>query len=185
MAHAIEDLLNKIPGMEINVASYLDHVYEWAQGAAEEAKKNSGWTKYVKPWEFVDYSETMANGANIGGKAGAWVDNFNFDTFKNQLMGNIGTGIDSYLQQIASNTAGIRKQVSAADEDIRSLVDVAERRYVNNINLTSQTPIINISGANTGNTAADKKSLANAIAQILIEERASSATRGTARAYSG
>lgn len=34
-----------------------------------------------------------------------------------------------------------------SDEDIKSLVDVAERRYVNNVNLTAQTPVITVNGA--------------------------------------
>ena len=70
-------------------------------------------------------------------------------------------------------------------EDIKSLVDVAERRYVNNINLTSKTPVINISGQNTGHTAADRQNLANAIRDILIEESASGAVRSTARPTAG
>ena len=48
-------------------------------------------------------------------------------------------------------------------------MDVAERRYVNNVNLTAQTPVITVNGANTGRTAADRQSLANAIRDILIE----------------
>ena len=57
-----------------------------------------------------------------------------------------------------------------SDEDIKSLVDVAERRYVNNVNLTALTPVITVNGANTGRTAADRQSLANAIRDILIEQ---------------
>ncbi len=49
-------------------------------------------------------------------------------------------------------------------------MDVAERRYVNNVNLTAQTPVITINGANTGRTAADRQNLANAIRDILIEQ---------------
>ena len=42
---------------------------------------------------------------------------------------------------------GIEKSVNMSEEDIKALVDVAERRYVNNINLTAQTPVITINGA--------------------------------------
>ena len=70
-----------------------------------------------------------------------------------------------------------------SEEDIRALVDVAERRYVNNVNLTAQTPVINISGQNTGHTAADRQNLANTIRDILIEQVSSGSTRTTARAF--
>lgn len=54
---------------------------------------------------------------------------------------------------IADSVSGIEKSVSMMDEDLQSLVDIAARRYVNNINLTSQAPVINITGQNTGNMA--------------------------------
>ncbi len=60
------------------------------------------------------------------------------------------------------------------------LVEQSERRYVNRINLTSQTPVINISGQNTGRTAADRQSLANAIRDILIEQTAAGSVISTA-----
>ena len=59
------------------------------------------------------------------------------------------------------------------------LVDLAERQYVAQVNLTSQTPVINVTGQNTGNTAADRTALADAIKTVLLEQRAS----GTYRAY--
>ena len=67
-----------------------------------------------------------------------------------------------------------------SDEDIKSLVDMAERRYVTNVNLTSQTPVINIHGANTGNTEADRQALADAIDRVLTEQMAYTAFRATA-----
>ena len=68
-----------------------------------------------------------------------------------------------------------------SEEDIKSLVDMAEREYINQINLTSQSPVIQVTGANTGNTAADRQSLADALAAMLIEQRAMGSIRSTAR----
>ena len=58
-------------------------------------------------------------------------------------------------------------------EDIKSLVDIAERRYVNNINLTAQTPIINIHGQNTGNFQEDARWLEDTLMRLLVEQAAS------------
>lgn len=93
----------------------------------------------------------------------------------NEIAGNVG--------DIAGSVGNIEKSVNMSDEDLKSLVDVAERRYVNNINLTSPTPVINITGQNTGNTAADRLNLANTIRDILVEQVASGSTRATAKAY--
>ena len=93
------------------------------------------------------------------------------------------SGIADDVSSISSSVGSIEKSVNMAEEDIKSLVDVAERRYVNRINLTAQTPVINVSGQNTGNTEADRRSLANTIRDILIEQVASGSTRSTARSY--
>ena len=77
------------------------------------------------------------------------------------------------LDDIGKDTKAIKKSVSLADEDIKLLVDLAEREYITNVNLTAQTPVINVSGQNTGNTEMDQRMLANAIKTILIEEAAS------------
>lgn len=91
--------------------------------------------------------------------------------------------ISGQLGGIASGVKGIEKAVNMSEEDLKSLVDVAERRYVNQVNLTAQTPVITINGANTGRTAADRQNLADAIRDILVEQAAAGAVRSTAGAY--
>ena len=90
-------------------------------------------------------------------------------------------GGNGSLGGIASDVSDIKDAVDMSNEDIQSLVDMAERRYVNNINLTSQAPVIQISGQNTGNTEADKRNLADTIRDILIEQVAAGTTRSVAR----
>ena len=92
--------------------------------------------------------------------------------------GSAASGVSGgYGEEIAENTAStagsagsIEKSLGLAEEDLKSLVDVAEQRYVNRINLTAQTPVINITGANTGNTPADRQRLADMIRDTLVEQ---------------
>ena len=105
----------------------------------------------------------------------------------NNQMNNYPTydqvaGATDQLSGINSSVKGIEKAVDMSDEDLKALVDVAERRYVNQVNLTSQTPVITVNGANTGRTAQDRRELADAIEQILREEWASGSVRSTAYA---
>ena len=91
------------------------------------------------------------------------------------LLGDIGKSSG----KTADNTGALKKSVDMTNEDLQMLVDLAERQYVAQVNLTSQTPVINVTGQNTGNTAADRTALADAIKTVLLEQRAS----GTYRAY--
>lgn len=86
-------------------------------------------------------------------------------------------------KDVAKSVNSIEKAVNLSQEDLQSLVELAERQYVNNINLTAQTPVINITGANTGRTAADRQNLADTIRDILIEQVAAGSVRSTSRAY--
>ena len=91
--------------------------------------------------------------------------------------------LNSTVGNISDSVGSIEKSVNMSEEDLKSLVDVAERRYVNNINLTSQAPVIQVNGQNTGNTPADRKNVADTIRDILIEQVAAGSTISTARAY--
>lgn len=191
--------LNLIPGVSIDT---IDHMTFATRAAAEneaaKARRNAAYDAAVEASnaEAARRQEVLANmwsdrDANhaarqeeikkkLADKA-AGKDN-------PALGGNGSTPYDELLKNTAGtkkNTASIAKAVDMTQEDIKSLVDVAERRYVNNINLTSKTPVINISGQNTGHTAADRQNLANAIRDILIEESASGAVRSTARPTAG
>ena len=70
---------------------------------------------------------------------------------------------------IDKNTGKIAKTVDLSDEQIKMLVDVAERKYVNNVNLTSQTPMITVQGQNTGNTEKDARNLADTLRDVLVD----------------
>ena len=91
----------------------------------------------------------------------------------------------SDTNSIAGDVSSINKSVNMADEDLKTLVDMAERQYVNQINLTAQTPVVTINGANTGNTEEDRRKLGDTIRDIILEQAAAGSYRSTARAYSG
>lgn len=89
--------------------------------------------------------------------------------------------LTNQMTDIGKSVKSIEKSVSMSEEDIKSLVDAAERRYVANVNLTSQTPIINVNGANTGRTAQDRQAIADAVQYVLMEQLASGGVRATSK----
>lgn len=188
------DKLNLIPGVEIEAIKHTTFGAAAAmENEAEKAQRDAAMTAYRKELddriagraqELADmWSERDANHAarqaeiaqrQAEAQAGG-------DDGLNEWMEQ--SPVYNELDGIGKDVGSIKRSVSMADEDIRSLVDMAERRYVNNINLTAQTPVINISGQNSGDSAADRRALADAIRDILVEQVASGSVRTTARVF--
>lgn len=185
IAEGLESLINKIPGVKVNLTDGIDSFYNQVANKAQSIKDAAGWKEYVKSWDYMDYSSAWAKGSEIGSNLGSKLDDFNFKDTVSSLFQSYTpyNELSKQLGGISDSVSGIEKSVAMTDEDLKSLVDVAERRYVNNVNLTTQTPVINITGQNTGNTTEDRQAIANTIRDILIEQVAAGSTRTTARAF--
>lgn len=179
IAQGIENVVNWIPGVKVELTGGIDRLVNDVTSAKNKAKEESGWKEYIKPWEYIDYEDAYQAGYD-------WGANLFSGSEDAATQYSYTPEVPDYtpqLDNISSSVGSIEKSVSGTEEDIQSLVDIAERRYVNNINLTAQTPVINISGANTGNTRADRQNLANTIRDILVEQVSAGSVRTTARAF--
>lgn len=172
-------------GIEAARQSALASISKWGiEGGIQEIKpidedtylKNLQTLKeYAADFRIGDFiSEKMAELTGV--ISGSVEDLYNLDgigsDYGEQIVGDLGN--------IADSVNSIDKTVSMSDEDIKSLVDMAERRYVTNVNLTSQTPVINVNGSNTGDTEADRQAIADAIDRVLRAQMAYTAFRATA-----
>lgn len=81
---------------------------------------------------------------------------------------------NSLLSDIAGNTASLKKDVSLAQEDVKMLVDMAQREYINNINLQTNAPQITVNATSASGQPIDGKALANKIRDILLQESSAS-----------
>ena len=180
----IEDLINAIPGVEVSLTSGIDSLYQSMSANREAAIAAGSYKEFVKPMEYFDLGKSFQSGYQ-------WGSNLKLGGFSLPGMGDSGLGftvpayeeINSKLGDISGSVGSIEKAVNLSEEDLKSLVDMAQRQYVNRINLTAQTPVITINSANTGRTAADRQQLADTIRDILIEQVAAGSTVSTARAY--
>ena len=166
VAQGLEGLINMIPGVEVNMTSGIDKLIGKLEYGRNWTIKQNGYKEYIKPWENFDLGKSYKAGYNWGANLG-----------KSGLMGT-GTGkleipqaadVKDLLGNIDKNTGKIAKTVDLSDEQIKMLVDVAERRYVNNVNLTSQTPMITVQGQNTGSTEKDARNLADTLRDVLVD----------------
>ena len=166
IAQGLEGLLNKIPGVTFDLTSGVNATVTKLQRDRKYEKWASGYTEVVKPWENIDLGKAYTKGYN-------WGANFNLSAMLGGGSGSLevpqAADIKDLLTNIDKNTGKISKTVDLSDEQIKMLVDVAERKYVNNVNLTSQTPMITVQGQNTGNTEKDARNLADTLRDVLVD----------------
>lgn len=126
----------------------------------------------VERMNKIDYGDAWQRGNELGRKfynSVSELGNMSINGFDSSAL----NGIPGKLDDIGGDTKAIKNSVSLSEEDIKLLVDLAEREYITNVNLTAQTPIITINNQSSGNNEIDNFRLANAIKTILIEEAAS------------
>ena len=183
VASGIESLINAIPGMEVDITSGLEGFRDNVAAMSRQVKDASDWTEYVKGWDYIDPTEAYMSGYNWGANL-----NLGDSLGLGSLLGGSDTtggyspasipGYDDIagaIDGVGKDVKGIKKSVDLSKEDLKYMVDLTARRYVNNVNLTSQTPVITVNGQNTGNTEADREALARMLETVLLEQRAAGA----------
>lgn len=175
------DLADMIYGVLSRIASAIDRIF-----GTSLADNLTGWKEEIDRYragiesnaikidrmENLDYAAAIANGTAKGKALGASLSDY---ALKNAQAQDI--------KDISRNTSAIKDAVT--DEDITAMVDMAERQFVSQVNLTAQTPVITVNGANTGNTDADRQNLARAIRDILIDQLSSGPVSPSPAYYGG
>lgn len=148
LAAAIEELLNSIPGVEVEITSSLDNLYANLEAAQKEVKDESGWTEYVQKMEFVDYTNAWNAGYSFGEGIEDTISNFDPKNLFN--AGDIpspedymssyadmydSSGIGGNIEDIAGNTGAIKDAVEITAEDLKYMRDMAEQEVINRFTL--------------------------------------------------
>ena len=145
LAAGIETLLNKIPGVTVDITSGLDSFYSGLEQAQQAVKDKSGWVEYVQKMDFIDYSDAAHAGYRFGTGIEEKVSSFDpaslFDTnipnsndytdlstYGTDLgLSGIGGGVDD----IAGNTGAIADSMDMTEEELKYLRDIAEQDTIN------------------------------------------------------
>lgn len=132
LAHAIENLINKIPGVTVDITSGLDNFYAGLEEAQQKVKNEAGWVEYVQKRDFIDYSDAASAGYKFGeGIADKVSGMFNMGAGDAFALGNALDGIYGNTGDTANNTAAMGDALDIAEEDLAYLRDIAEREAIN------------------------------------------------------
>lgn len=173
LARGIETLLNKIPGVEIDITSGLDEFYSSLEAARQNVQDESEWVEYVKKMDYIDLSEAANMGYQFGENIDDAVSNFSFSDFLGiegmpdpedytskykDILGDQKTygmedvlansGVSDNVGNISDNTGAIRDSVDISNEDLKYLRDVAEQEVINRFTLAE----VNIDQSGMQNT---------------------------------
>lgn len=146
LASAIETLLNKIPGVTVDITSGLDGFYSKLEEAQQAVKDESGWVEYVERMDFIDYGNAAKAGYSFGKGIDESIANFNPSSlFENNIpnpddyadLSAYGAGMDGLgeisggVNDIAGNTGKMADAMEITGEELKYLRDIAEQEAIN------------------------------------------------------
>lgn len=147
MARAIETIINKIPGVTVDITSGLENFKSGLDSRISAIKDESGWEEYVKQPELIDYisaaSKGYSAGSGLADKASNLLSGFGLDA--------AGMGDYDFSQfATAGNPATIKGTGKGGavkvenEEDIEWMRKLAERDYVARIAQNTLAPNIRV-----------------------------------------
>ncbi|MDR0905758.1 MAG: hypothetical protein LBN00_06250 [Oscillospiraceae bacterium] len=175
-------LADSVLGVIQTIASALDLVFGsnmagavqgWRDGISEWVDNNLAEQQITLPrMERMDLADTVDTWAAAGAALGEKVDAFDPSSLMPDVGGLPSIGAGNDLIDVGTVNKVKSSDVHLADEDIKLLVDLAERKYVNQINITQLTPDVKLEVNNNNGEKLDENKIAGALQKILEEQLA-------------
>ena len=172
MAKAIENIINRIPGVTVDITSGLEGQLNGIKARAEEIKDEAGWQEFVAMPKMMDYTAAASTGYDAGAgfadKASNLLANFNPD-----LGGAGGSGFDMSQFATAGNPATVKGTGQGGavkvenEEDIEWMRRLAERDYVARISQNTLAPQIRVDFSGPITKEADTDSVMSHVVEEL------------------
>ncbi len=172
MAHAIEDVINKIPGVTVDITSGLDRFQDQIEGASQKVKSESQWKEYVKKLDYIDYGAAYNKGYEFGSgvdKKISSIFNLKMPEYNKSapdytnMLSDIGMGVDD----TAVNAARAADKLETTEEDLKFLRDLAEQEVINRF--TTAKISLEMTNNNHINSELDIDGIVDAVGEKLYE----------------
>lgn len=187
MAHAIENLVNNIPGVKIDLTSKLDSLKAKLEADVEKIKDASEWKEYVKKKDKKDLGDSFAKGYQFGKDLANRKDKTDFDNIKDSYNNlppesraggapDTWNGINNNTGNTAANTAAMADSMDIIDEDLKYMRDAAEQEIINRFTLAELK--VDVSNNNTLKTQSDFNDVNRRLGEVTSEILAAAAEGG-------
>lgn len=183
IAQGIEDLINKIPGVEVSITSGISNLKNNLVSKSASIKSEAGLVEYVKTKEFMNYSSAASTGNGIGKNIYSKIEGALSgisNKFSSLTSGTTSSGVSGFggLGDLGTSSNPLSVEgtgkngaldVDMADEDLKYLRDIAERDYINKFSTATLAPNIQMSFGDV-HQEADVDKVAARIRKVLREE---------------
>lgn len=194
IAHLVHDLFDNILNTVQTVASAIDAVFGSNLSGAVAGfrgklsalvdKKFGAEAVQIKTMAALDVPETLDKFSGALSGLGQKMDDFSFSLGEIEGIGGagsstLGKAFDGNLGNVGKvgsvgKVKGVEGEIKLSDEDLKLYRDLAERRYMTNIELKTLAPNINVTMPE-GMKNADPKAVADYIKKMLMEQMNASA----------
>lgn len=164
IAEGIESLLNKIPGLEVDITSNLDSLLSELEKKSQDIKDKAGFEDVMQNLEYKDYGNAFKGGYDKGER----LQNTVVGAFSSDTAGD--GGMDQLLQNTANtaaNTGAMTDNMEISQEDIRYLRDISERDAINRF--TTAQVSVDFKNEATINSDMDIDGVMNKFTDVLRE----------------
>ena len=164
MVQAIQDLINLIPGVEIDITSGLNNFYDMYTDQINKIKDESGWQEFIQRKDVVDYGDAYQKGYDFGAGIESKVgDMFGFDGVGSPLQ-----SMGSDLAAVAGNTGKMADAMEITKEDLKYMRDIAEQKAINRFTFADVS--VQMTNHNNVNSEVDLDGVANHVFDVLYEQ---------------
>lgn len=179
IAQNIQGVLNKIPGVKVDMTSGLQGYQKDFEQRSAAIKKAAGLTDIMSTMQLSPLSDWAHKGYQFGQGIDSSVKNWT------DKLGNLGkipniplpstTPIPKGPTTVKGTGADGSVKVNIADQDLQYLRDLAEKQYINKFSTAVLSPKLSVSFSGNVGDKNDQQKIYSTIGKMLREELATTA----------